>query len=51
MIKINVALPNGHAEIITALHSSTVQDLKTAAKSSSDSSLPRIESYAILTKP
>ena len=32
MLKINVALPNGHAELLTLPPSSTVQDLKTAAQ-------------------
>ena len=32
MLKIHVALPNGHAEILTLPPSSTVQDLKTAAQ-------------------
>ena len=32
MIRINVALPNGHAELLTLLPSSTVQDLKTKAQ-------------------
>ena len=32
MLQINVALPNGHAELLTLLPSSTVQDLKTAAQ-------------------
>ena len=49
MLKINVALPNGHAELLTLLPSATVPDLKTEAqqaleKSTSDLSLPRIES-------
>ena len=29
MLKLNVALPNGHAELLTFLPSSTVQDLTT----------------------
>ena len=32
MLKINVALPNGHAELLTLLPSSTLQELKTAAQ-------------------
>ena len=32
MLKINVALPNGHAELLTVLPSSTLQELKTAAQ-------------------
>ena len=32
MIPINVALPNGHAELLTLLPSSTVQDLRTKAQ-------------------
>ena len=32
MLKINVALPNGHAEILTLLPSSTVQDVSTEAQ-------------------
>ena len=32
MLKINVALPNGHAELFTLLPSSTVQDLRTRAQ-------------------
>ena len=32
MLQVNVALPNGHAELLTLPPSSTVQDLKTAAK-------------------
>ena len=32
MFKIHVALPNGHAELLTLPPSSTVQDLKTAAQ-------------------
>ena len=32
MLKINVALPNGHAELLTLLLSSTLQELKTAAQ-------------------
>ena len=32
MIQINVALPNGHAEILKLLPSSTVQDVKERAK-------------------
>ena len=32
MFKIDVALPNGHAELLTLLHSSTVQDLRTEAE-------------------
>eukprot|EP00434_Breviolum_minutum_P018334 symbB.v1.2.016175.t1/scaffold1227.1/size245474/2 len=32
MIQINVVLPNGHAEILTLLPSSTVQDLRTRAQ-------------------
>ena len=32
MLKINVALPNGHAELLTVLPSSTLQALKTAAQ-------------------
>ena len=32
MLNIRVALPNGHAEILTVLPSSTLQELKTAAK-------------------
>ena len=32
MLKINVALPNGHAELLTLLPSSTVQDLRTTAQ-------------------
>ena len=32
MLKINVALPNGHAELLTLLPSSTVQDLSTKAQ-------------------
>ena len=32
MIQINVALPNGHAELLTLLPSSTVQDLRTKAQ-------------------
>ena len=32
MLKINVALPNGHAETLTLLPSATVQELKTAAQ-------------------
>ena len=32
MIQINVALPNGHAELLTLLPSSTVQDVRTKAQ-------------------
>ena len=32
MLKVNVALLNGHAELLTLSPSSTVQDLQTAAK-------------------
>ena len=32
MLKINVALPNGHAELLTLLPSSTLQDLRTEAQ-------------------
>ena len=32
MLKINVALPNGHAEFLTLLPSSTVQDVRTKAQ-------------------
>ena len=32
MLKINVALPNGHAELLTLLPSSTVQDVRTKAQ-------------------
>ena len=32
MLKINVALPDGHAELLTLLPSSTLQELKTAAQ-------------------
>ena len=32
MIQINVVLPNGHAELLTLLPSSTVQDLRTKAQ-------------------
>ena len=32
MLKINVALPNGHAELLTLLPSSTVQDVRTEAQ-------------------
>ena len=32
LLKINVALPNGHAELLTLLPSSTVQDLRTKAQ-------------------
>eukprot|EP00434_Breviolum_minutum_P007776 symbB.v1.2.006862.t1/scaffold415.1/size208980/5 len=32
MLKITVALPNGHAEVLTLLPSSTVQDLRTRAQ-------------------
>ena len=32
MFKIDVALPNGHAELLTLLPSSTVQDLRTEAE-------------------
>ena len=58
MLQVNVALPNGHAELLAFPPSSTVQDLKTAAKRAFgkkflrlDLSLPRIESYLILRKP
>ena len=41
MLQINVALANGHAELMSLLPSSTVQDLRTKAlwESSSDLSL------------
>ena len=32
MLKINVTLPNGHAELLTLPPSSTVQDLRTKAQ-------------------
>ena len=32
MIQINVVLPNGHAELLTLLPSSTVQDVRTKAQ-------------------
>ena len=32
MLKVNVALPNGHAELLTLLPSSTVQDVRTKAQ-------------------
>ena len=32
MLKVNVALPNGHAELLTLLPSSTVQDVRTEAQ-------------------
>ena len=32
MLKIDVALPNGHAELLTLLPSSTVQDVRTKAE-------------------
>ena len=32
MIQINVALPNGHAELLSLLPSSTVQDVRTKAQ-------------------
>ena len=32
MLKINVALPNGHAELLTLLPSSTVRDVRTKAQ-------------------
>ena len=32
MIQINVALPNGHAELLTLLPSCTVQDVRTKAQ-------------------
>ena len=32
MIQVNVALPNGHAELLTLLPSSTVQDVRTKAQ-------------------
>ena len=32
MLHINVALPNGHAELLSLLPSSTVQDLRTKAQ-------------------
>ena len=32
MLQVNVVLPNGHSELLSLLPSSTVQDLKTAAK-------------------
>ena len=32
MLKIKVALPNGHAELLTLLPSSTLQELKTVAQ-------------------
>ena len=32
MIQINVAVPSGHAELLTLLPSSTVQDVRTAAQ-------------------
>ena len=32
MLKINVALPNGHSELLKLLPSSTVQDLRTRAQ-------------------
>ena len=32
MLKINVALPNGHTELLTFLPSSTVQDVRTKAQ-------------------
>ena len=32
MIQINVALPNGHAELLTLPPSSTVQDVRTKAQ-------------------
>ena len=49
MLKINVVLPNGHAELLSLLPSAKMQDLRTKAqrafgKSTLDSSLPRIES-------
>ena len=34
MIQINVVLPNGHAELLTLLPSSTVQDVRTKAQRS-----------------
>ena len=57
MLKIDVALPNGHAETLTLLTSTTVQDLRTArprkplGKSTSNLSLPRIEFWSISSKP
>ena len=32
MLQISVALPNGHAELLSLLPSSTVQDVRTAAQ-------------------
>ena len=32
MLRVNVALPNGHAELLTLLPSSTVQDVRTKAQ-------------------
>ena len=32
MLQVNVALPNGHAEVLSLLPSSTVQNLRTAAQ-------------------
>ena len=32
MLKVNVVLPNGHAELLTLLPSSTVQDVRTQAQ-------------------